>query len=158
MTKIKAKYGVPKKRLTDRKANFTSALVRETCKLLKVQKLQTSSYHLQAERICERMHKLLIDMLSQLVRKDAKNWDEYVPYAIMAYGAMPHCSAKYSPYCVVFGRDSPLPNEDDWKPQVTRKDAGDGEYEEHVKLLAKRLHEANKVVGQQSKLVHETTK
>jgi hypothetical protein len=28
----------------------------------------------------------------------SKNWDEYAPYAIMAYRAMPHCSTKYSPY------------------------------------------------------------
>jgi len=34
------------------------------------------------------MHKLLID-IPHFVRKDAKNWDEYVPYADTAYQAMP---------------------------------------------------------------------
>lgn len=97
-------------------------------------------------------------MLSHFVRKDSKNWDEYVPYAIIAFRAMPHCSNKYSPCCLVFGRDMPLPTEDDWKPQVTRKDSGEDEYEEHVKMLAVRLHVANKVTGQQSKLSHETAK
>ena len=82
---IITQFGVPKKLLTDRGANFTSGLIKETRKLLKIQKLQTSSYHPQANGICERMHKLLIDMLSHFVRKDAKNWDEYVPYAVMAY-------------------------------------------------------------------------
>ena len=42
-----------------------------------------------------------------------------------------------------------LPIENDWKPQLNNKDSGDNEYEEHVKLLAKRLHEANKAARQQ---------
>ena len=104
------------------------------------------------------MHKLLIDMLSHFVRKDAKNWDEYVPYAIMAYRAMPHCSTKYSPYYMVFGRDMRLPIEDDWKPHSNDKNSGENDYEEPVRILAKRLHEANKVAGQQSKLSHDTAK
>ena len=160
MTKIRVitQLGVPKKLLTDRGASFISALIKETCKLLKIQKLETSSYHPQANGVCEKMCKLLIDMLSHFVRKDARNWDEYVPYAIMAYRAMLHCSTKYSPYYLVLGRDMRLPIEDDWKPQLNKKELNENEYEDHVKLLAKRLHEANKVARQQSKLSHDTAK
>jgi hypothetical protein len=101
VTKIIVQFGVPKKLLADRGATFTSALIKDTCKLLKIRKLQTSSYHPQANGICETMHKLLIDMLSHFVRKNARNWDEYVSYAVMAYRAMPHCYTKYSPYYLV---------------------------------------------------------
>jgi transposase InsO family protein len=73
VTKIITQFGVPRKLLTDRGANFTSALIQETCKLLKIQKLQTSSYNPQANGICERMHRLLVDMLSHFVKKYAKN-------------------------------------------------------------------------------------
>ena len=45
VTKFITQFVVPKMLLTDRGANFTSALIQETCKLLKIQKLQTSSYH-----------------------------------------------------------------------------------------------------------------
>ena len=92
--RIITQLGVPRRMLTDKGANFTSELIQETCRLLKIQKLQTSSYNPQANEICERMHKLLIDMISHFVRKDARNWDDYVPYAVMAYRAMPHCSTK----------------------------------------------------------------
>jgi transposase InsO family protein len=101
--RIITQFGVPKKLLTDRGATFTSALMKGVCKLLGIQKLQTSSYHAQANGICERMHKLLIDIISHFVNKDAKNWDKYVPYAVMAYRATPHCSVKYSPYYLVYG-------------------------------------------------------
>ena len=82
------------------------------------------------------MHKLVIDTLSHFVRKDAKNWDEYVPYVVMAYRAMPHCSTKYSPYYLVFGRDMQLPIEDDWKPKLGKEKLEGDEYERHVRLLA----------------------
>jgi transposase InsO family protein len=84
VTKIVTQVGVPKKLLTDRGANFTSTLIKETCKLIKIQKFQTSSYYPQAIGVCERMHKLLMDMSSHFLRKDVKNWDDYVPYAVMA--------------------------------------------------------------------------
>ena len=128
--------GVPRRLLTERGANFTSDLIKETCRLLKIQKLQTSSYHLQANGICERIHKLLIDMISHFVRKDARNWDDYMPYAVMAYRAMPHCSTKYSPYYLVFGRGMRLPIEDDWAPLINSGDAKQDLYEEHVRTLA----------------------
>jgi hypothetical protein len=156
--RIITQLGVPRKLLTDRGANFTSALIEKTCKLLGIQKLQTSSYNPQANGICERAHKLLIDMISHYVRKDAKNWDEYVPYAVMAYRAMPHCATTYSPYYLVFGREMRLPVEDDWKPRIPNREITGDEYEEYVKKLAERLKEASKVAGGQSKLSHETAK
>ena len=134
VTRIITQLGVPKRLLTDRGANVTSGLIRETCKLLRIQKLQTSSYSPQANVNCERMHKLLIDMLSHFVRKDAKNWDKYVPYAVMAYRAMPHCSTKYSPYYLVFGREMRLPFEDDWKPHLGNKEVEEDDYERHVSV------------------------
>jgi len=67
VTKIITQFGVPKKLLTDRGANFTSTLLWETCRLLKIRKLQTCSFNPQANGICERMHKLLVDMLSHFV-------------------------------------------------------------------------------------------
>ena len=69
MTKIITEFGVSKKLLTDRGASSTSALIKETCKLFKIQKLQASSYHPQANGICETMHKLLIDMISHFFKK-----------------------------------------------------------------------------------------
>jgi hypothetical protein len=97
-------------------------------------------------------------MLSHFVRKDVKNWDEYVPYAVMAYRDMFHCSTKYSLYYLVFGRDMRLPIESDWRAKETKAEGGDDCYEERVRNLALQLHEANKMAGQHSKLSHQTAK
>jgi len=126
--------------------------------LLKIQKLQTSSYNPQANGVCERMHKLLIDMLSHFVRKDAKNWDEYVSSAVMAYRAMPHSTTKYSPYYLVYGREMRLSIEDDWKPSSGNVNTKEDEHEQHVRELAERFREANKTAGQHSKMSHDTAK
>jgi hypothetical protein len=151
-------FGVPNKLLTDRGAAFMSVLMKEVCKLLKIQKLQTSSYNAQANGICERMHKLLIDMISHFVNKDAKNWDKYVPYAVMAYRATPHCSVKYSPYYLVYVRDLRLPIEDDWRPTRREEAENVDSYDNHVNKLAMRLYEANMEAKKQSKLSHELAK
>jgi hypothetical protein len=97
-------------------------------------------------------------MISHFVRKDARNWDEYVPHAVTAYRAMPHYSTGYSPYYLVFGREMRLPIEDDWRPIVSSRVIKENEYEEHVKQLAERLRKANKVAGQQSKMSHDIAK
>jgi hypothetical protein len=48
--------------------------------------------------------------------------------------------------------------EDDWKPRLGEEKLEGDEYERHGRLLAERLHEANKVAGQEFKSSHETGK
>jgi transposase InsO family protein len=158
VTRIITQFGVPRKLLTDRGASFTSALMKKTCRLLKIQMLQTSSYNAQANGVCERMHKLLVDMISHFVNKDARNWDRYVPYAVMAYRATPHCTVKYSPYYLVYGRELRLPIEDDWRPQSKTQVDPETDYETHVPELAGRLQEAQEEARRQSKLSHDKAK
>jgi transposase InsO family protein len=155
--RIITQFGVPQKLLT-RGAAFVSVLMEEVCKLLKIQKLQPSSYNAQANGIYGRMHKSLIYMTSHFVNKDAKNWDKYVPYAVMAYRATPHCSVKYSPYYLVYGRDLRLPIKDDW--ELTRREETENvdSFDTHLNKLAMRLYEAHKEAKKQSKLNHELAK
>jgi len=76
----------------------------------------------------------------------------------MAYRAMPHCYTRYSACCLVFGREMRLPIEEDWAPHLKDKKLEGDEYEQHVRLLAERLREANKAAGQQSRMSHKTAK
>ena len=51
-----------------------------------------------------------------------------------------------------------LPVEDDWASLMGSGDAKEDLYEEHVKTLAERLRESNKIAIRHSKMSHETVK
>jgi hypothetical protein len=51
-----------------------------------------------------------------------------------------------------------LPIEDGWKPSRDKMGTNEDEYERHVRDLAERLQEANRVAGQQFKMSHDTAK
>lgn len=50
---IVTRFGVPEKLLTDQGTNFCSKLMLEICKILGINKLKTSPYHLQANGLTE---------------------------------------------------------------------------------------------------------
>ena len=64
-----------------------------------------------------------------------------------------HCSTKYSPYYLVFGRNMRLPIEGDWRPKTSEDRPEEANYEEYVKTLAMWLYEAHQIAGQHSKQV-----
>ena len=53
----------------------------------------------------ERLHKSLGDIISDFVAADGKNWNEVVPYALMAYRSAPHTATGYSPHLLLFGSE-----------------------------------------------------
>lgn len=111
--KIITRYGVPKRLLTDQGCNFVSSLLRGVCTLLGVQKLRTTPYHPQCNGMIERLHKTLADMLSHFFSPDGKNWDEIVPFALMAYRSAQHVATGFSPHMLMFGQEMKLPEADD---------------------------------------------
>ena len=56
LQEIFSKSGFPKKLLTDQGKQFTGALMQELCKLLQIEKIQTSAYHPQTNGCLERWH------------------------------------------------------------------------------------------------------
>ena len=48
--------------------------------------------------------------------------------------------------------------ENDWRPCVGKNVLPEVDYERHIRMLAERLREANKVAGYQSKLNHDVAK
>ena len=62
-----AVFGVPAKLLSDRGANFTSALVEELCVAFGIQKCRTTVYHAQCNGQVERFHQMLFQMIGKLV-------------------------------------------------------------------------------------------
>ena len=58
-----AVFGAPAKLLSDRGANFTSALVEELCSAFGIQKCRTMAYHAQCNGQVECLHQTLFCMI-----------------------------------------------------------------------------------------------
>jgi len=59
VTKIVLKHGIPEKILTDQGTNFLSEIFKNMCKLLKINKIQTTAYHPESNGALERSHRTL---------------------------------------------------------------------------------------------------
>ena len=64
---VVCRHGVPEELLSDRGANFLSDLTQSVCKLLRVRKINTSTYHPQTDGLVERFNSTLIGMISNMI-------------------------------------------------------------------------------------------
>ena len=102
---IFARVGIPKEILTDQGSNFTSQLLAELYRLLKVSAIRTSPYHPQTDGLVERFNQTLKEMLRKSAQEDGKDWDKLIPYVLFAYREVPQESTGYSPFELVYGRE-----------------------------------------------------
>jgi transposase InsO family protein len=70
MMNVVLRFGAPVQILTDQGANFLSDLFKNTCKLLKIKKLQTTAFHPESNGSLERSHRVLAEYLRHYVRED----------------------------------------------------------------------------------------
>ena len=117
---IISRHGVPGELLSDRGPAFTSRLLKEVCKLMGVQKTNTTAYHPQTDGLVERFNRTLTDMLAKTVQRDGKNWDLKLPYVLFAYRSSPQESTQQSPFFLLYGRDPNLPTPADLSPPPSR--------------------------------------
>ena len=95
------RFGAPDVLHTDQGRNFESALFKEVCLLLGVQKTRTTPYHPQSDGLVERT---LLDLLSIASREDERNWDLCIPAVMLAYRTSVQESTGCTPYFLLFGR------------------------------------------------------
>jgi hypothetical protein len=105
------RHGVPEQLLSDRGSNFLSELMQEICKLLGIEKINTSGYHPQTDGLVEKFNSTIINMLSKCVEKHGRNWDQQLPYVLFAYRVAVQESTQESPFYLLYGRDAQIPTE-----------------------------------------------
>ena len=104
-----SRYGVPKQIHSDQGTQFESKLFQELCRVFGIEKTRTTPYHPQSDGLVERFNRTLGDMLSKLVNISHRNWDEVLPYVMMAYRSSVHESTGQSPSSMHFGHEIQLP-------------------------------------------------
>jgi hypothetical protein len=103
-------HGCPDNLLSDRGANFLSKIVLEVCRIMRTNKLNTSSYHPQTNAIQERFNAVILDTISHYVNETHTDWDKYLSAIQFAYRTAPATnSVGFSPFFLLYGREARLP-------------------------------------------------
>ena len=82
-----AVFGALVKFLSNRGANFTSALVEELCAAFGIQKCRTTAYHAQCNGLVEHFHQMLFHMFGKLAHDKKAQWEQYLPELLQAYNS-----------------------------------------------------------------------
>ena len=104
-----SQFGVPLLNHSDQGKNFESALFSEICHMLGMKKTRTTPYLPQSDGMVERFNRTLLDQLAKFADYHQTDWDEHIPFLMMAYRLAVHEATNCSPAKVLFGRDLQLP-------------------------------------------------
>lgn len=112
---IIARYGAPKKLLSDRGRNFLADLIYQVCELYRTKKINTTAYHPQTNGLTEKFNGTLCQMLSSYMNEKQTDWDEYIEICLFAYRTSKQETTKETPFRLLYGRDARLPSDiDNW--------------------------------------------
>lgn len=103
------KYGAPRSLISDRGSNFMSEVFRNTCELLGIDRLHTTSYHPATNGLVERFNGTLANLLrASLPDNRLHEWPSVLPAILFAYNSTKHPVTKFSPFYLMHGR---IPND-----------------------------------------------
>ena len=107
------RYGVPRELHSDQGSNFESKVMAEVCWLLGIQKTRTTPYNPKSDGLVERFNRTLLDTMAKLLtpRKSHGNWDQVLPFALMAYRSAVQESTRETPNMLMLGREVNTPTE-----------------------------------------------
>lgn len=108
-TEFICRFGAPTRIHTDQGREFESELFSEICKLLGIHKSRTTPYRPQSDGMVERYNRTAQSMLAMLVNENRSDWDDHLPFIMMAYRASVHESTKCTPNLLLLGREIRLP-------------------------------------------------
>ena len=127
-----------------------SAFFKETCKILGIRKVNTSSYDPSSNGMIERWHRSLLSGLSHFLDAANTNLDHLVSF-LMAYLSTPNTTTDFSPYDLRHGREMVLPNSNDWKAEAPEENS---DHDSRLEKLKSSLRLAHKSVKKANKKSH----
>ena len=103
------RYGFPLFLHSDQGKEFDNAMIHQLSELLGTVKTKTTPYHPRSDGLVERFNRTLLAMLAMFVSQEHDNWDDLLPFMMLAYNTTVHTSTGYTPYRLVFGDECNLP-------------------------------------------------
>ncbi len=136
------KHSTPLNLHSDRGTEFTAAMHRCLCELLRIHKTYSTAYNPQSNGAVERCNHTLLSMLSTVVSEKQNDWDDHLPAALCAYRSTTHASTGVSPHKMVYGVEIMLPMDlmlGDTGPEQPEQEYS-YEYVEWIKDSLRRAH------------------
>jgi len=151
-------FGVPEALLSDRGTNLLSHLMQDVCKMLGIQKLNTTAYHPQCNGLVERYNRTLKAMLRKHVARFGNQWDQFLYGVQWAYRNTPHNTTREKPSFLLFGIDLRAPSEAALALLFSMTPVGLEDYRENLSLSSARELAAISIqaVQQKSHMIEST--
>ena len=109
MKEFVCRFGVPRQIHTDQGREFESILISELCKLLRIRKTRTTPYNPKSDGLVERFNRTVQQMLKTLVNDARNDWDDHLPYVMMAYRASIQESTNCTPNLLFLQHENNMP-------------------------------------------------
>ena len=106
---IFCRFSVPEQLHSDQGRQFESAVIKEICNLLHIEKTRTTAYHPQSDGLVERFNRTLLSMLTTCGRSHPFEWEDHIRKVCFAYNMSVQATTGYSPFFLMFGRQARLP-------------------------------------------------
>jgi len=103
------RFGTPLAIVTDRAKELDGELMRETCRLLDVDKLRTTAYKAYTNAAEERFHLTLNSIIGKMIDENQRDWESLLPYVMAAYRSSRHEATQFTPNYLMLGREVRAP-------------------------------------------------
>ena len=128
-------------------------MIHKLSELLGTVKTKTTPYHPRSDGLVERFNRTLLAMLAMFVSQEHDNWDDLLPFMMLAYNTTVHTSTGFTPYRLVFGDECNLPG--NLIHRELRPDPPPGDPGTYASWVQQALHESyDEVRAQQQRATH----
>ena len=111
-------FGPPKEILTDQGKEFVNAEFSDLSDVCGIEHRVTSPYHPRTNGLTERLNSTLIKCIRKHAEDNPSNWNDWLPYVLLAYRTRIHSSTGFTPFELTFGRR--MNHFDDYKSESNR--------------------------------------
>ncbi len=103
------RMGVASQVHTDQGRCFESELFKELCRIWDVHKTRTARFRPNSNGFVESINKTVKKMLKSFAYQHPEEWEDHLPYLMMAYRCSPHASTHCSANLLTFGEEIRCP-------------------------------------------------